>query len=98
MRENPVDKPKQNENATWSSDTYYNHVNSLHPPERHETLILDPVLANPASRESVLAVTNHVKQSTNIGKKSMICQCRLLTTSIKDRTQGNGLFSVAMRQ
>ena len=70
MRENPVHKVKEDNGGNWSPDTYYNHIGSLHPPERHETVLLDPVLGNPASRESVLAVTHHVKEITNIGKET----------------------------
>ena len=70
LRENPIEKPKENEISHWSPDVYYNHVSSMHSPERHETVLLDPVLGNPASRENILALAHHAKESAKIGEKT----------------------------
>ena len=68
--ENPEVKPAESENKSWSSDHHYKHVHSMHPSERHESILLDPVLGNPASRENILAVAHHVKECANIGKNT----------------------------
>ena len=66
LRENPTSNIT-NKLKIWSPDQYYNHVASMHPPERHETIVLDPLLGNPNSRRNILALAHHIKECSKIG-------------------------------
>lgn len=66
LREQTTDDTMENRND-WSPDRYYNHVGSMHPPDRHETVLLDPLLGNPNSRRNILALSHQVKECAKIG-------------------------------
>ena len=63
---------KQNENNEavakykYCSSMHYDHIESCHPAVEYETLVLDPLMANPNSKTNILVMANHVFELAEI--------------------------------
>ena len=53
-------------NDLRSPDSYYNHVTSNHPLERHEISVMDPMLGNPNSKFNIAALTTELHRTARI--------------------------------